>query len=512
MLPSDRFKVTTDRVKAAVPGKQRSGKKMKTAAGILLGGVKLAVLCAIAVGLWSVLTPYFRKDRNLDGDKFRAFPKDTIDVIALGSSHIQYAFNPGYFYAETGYYSYVFGSVCQPFSESVYLLEEVLKTQNPETVVVDVFTLLPQSQVCYADGTYYIAMDMMSGKTRTDAAEGIPDSVDEETKLGYTYDLYMNHDNWKTMDLSDLDAVAREASDDQGISWGLGYVDQKPENLQFTPLEVFQPQKEVSLSDDEKYWIDRLADLCRENDIHLIFVKTPYQEDQTDADKLGALWKYFDEKGYEYIDFLAKADELDWYLDMDGDTWHNNTWGAEIVTRHLADVIKEQGYVQNHKDDPDAEHVYETARARASEYLLSKQNVNIYSLLENAKKYPCTILFRYKGADRSSIGKYENGALNALGLNHDFIEDKESDYYAAVKDGVLLQDGSGPFEIELEGNVISLNEDDILFNGASTGLSGELQIIFCDDEFEWINAVPIDYSSSHFWKKSCDGWVCTWNP
>ena len=57
-----------------------------------------------------------------------------------------------------------------------------------------------------------------------------------------------------------------------------------------------------------------------------------------------------------------------------------------------------------------------------------------------------------------------------------------------------------------------LKEDDILFNGASTGLTGELQIIFCDDDFEWINAVPIDYASSHFWKKSCDGWNCTWNP
>ena len=165
-----------------------------------------------------------------------------------------------------------------------------------------------------------------------------------------------------------------------------------------------------------------------------------------------------------------------------------------------------------HTDNPEAEPVYETARKRASEYLLTKQNVNIYSLLENAKKYPCTILFRYKGEDRSSIGQYENGALNALGLNHDFIRDKEKDYYAAVKDGVLLQESSTPFDIELAGNQISLKEDDILFNGASTGLTGELQIIFCDDDFEWINAVPIDYASSHFWKKSCDGWTCTWNP
>jgi len=511
MSPSDRFKVTEAAVPAAMnePGAEA---KRSPLIGILLAGVKLAVLAALAAGIWFFLTPYFRKDRNTEGDKFRAFPQNTVDVIALGSSHIQYAFNPGYFYAESGYYSYVFGSVCQPFSESVYLLEEVLKTQHPETVIVDVFTLLPQSQVCYADGTYYIAMDLMSGRTRIDAAEGIPDSVDDETRLGYQYDLYMNHDNWKTMDFSDLETVRKNASPDQGIAWGLGYVDQKPEKLQFTPLEVFAPQKEVPLSDDEKYWIDRLADLCKANDIHLIFVKTPYQEDQADADKLASIWKYLDEKGYEYIDFLEKASELDWFLDMDGDTWHNNTWGAEIVTRYLAGYIQERGYVADHSDNADAEQVYETARRRASEYLLTKQNVNIYRLMEDGAKYPCTVFFRYKGAEKSSIGAYENEALNALGLNHDFIKDKEKDYYAAVKDGVLLQESSRPFEIELEGNVISLKEDDILFNGASTGLTGELQIIFCDDAFEWINAVPIDYASGHFWKKSCDGWNCTWNP
>ncbi len=480
--------------------------------GLGSAAVKVLVLILAAGLIWVFLTPYFRVDRNKDGDHMRSFPDHTIDVLALGSSHIQYAFNPGVFYAETGYYSYVFGSVCQPFSESTYLLEEVLKTQHPQTVIVDIFTLLPQSQVCYADGTYYIAMDMMSGETRYHAAEGIPDTVDEETRKGYQIDLYMNHENWKTMDLSKLDAIIKNASPDQGIAWGLGYVDQMPENPIYTPLEVHEPEKEVELSEREKYWIDRMIDLCAAQDIHLIFVKTPYQEDQTDADKMAAVWKYLDEKGADYIDFLAKAEELEWFLDMDGDTWHNNTWGAEIVTRYLADVITEGNDITEHKDDPDVDHIYEEAMQRTAEYLLTKQNINIYRLMEDGAKYPCIVLFRSKGAKKSSIGDYENEALNRLGLSHDFVKDPEADYYAAVKDGILLQDGSEPFEINIDGTVITFTEDDILFNGASTGTSGELQIMFCDDEFEWLNPIPIDYASGHFWKQGCDGWNCTVNP
>ncbi|MBQ9327984.1 MAG: hypothetical protein IJ225_05560 [Solobacterium sp.] len=470
--------------------------------GMVQAVVKLVLLGAIAIVSWVKLTPYFRLDRNIDGDQMRNFPKGTIDVLALGSSHIQYAFNPGVLYARTGYYGYVFGSVCQPFSESYYLLEEVLKTQHPEVVVVDVFTLLPQSQVCYADGTYYIAMDMMSGETRYAASNGIPADVDEETVLGYTYDLYMNHDNWKSMDLSQFEEIVKNGSPDDGIAWGLGYVDQEPEVIQYTPLEVYEPETVVELSEREKYWIDRFQQLCEEEQIHLIFVKTPYQEDQADADKLAGIWKYLKEKKIEYIDFLDLAEELEWFLDMDGDTWHNNTWGAEIVTNYLSDYIESRKYVRSHQKNEDVERVYIEASHRTAKYLLDYKNENIYRLMDEASLYPCMILFRYQGEATSSIGEYEAEALNKLGLSHDFLEDKEEDYYAIVVDGVNIKDDSEPFETIINGKTITFTKEDILIDGASTGQLGEMQIIFLDEDWEWINPIAIDYASGWFWKKS----------
>ena len=471
-------------------------------------GIKAAVLAALAVGIWSVLTPYFRIDRNKDGDYMRNLPSDTIDVLALGSSHMQYAFNPGVFYAETGKYSYVFGSVCQPFSESYYLLKEVLKTQTPEVVLIDVFTLLPQSQVCYADGTYYIAMDMMSGENRTDAAEAIPDSVAEDTKLGYQMDLYMNHGNWKTMDLSDTDAILENGKPADGYSWELGYVAQEPEVFQYTPLEVLEPDTVTPVTETEMEWIDRIIDLCRENSIHLIFVKTPYIENQDDANKLAGIWDYLDQKQVEYIDFLRKAEELDWFLDMDGDTWHNNTWGAEIITKELARVIEEKGYVTGHKNNDEAEMLYHSALNRTAGYLMGPANINIYRLMEEASKYPCTILFRYQGKSRSSIGEYENNALQALGLNHDFQKDRNKNYFAVVENGTVVKEGSEPFTTELNGKTITFTETDILLDGEPVESNGELQIVFCDQDYKWINPIGINYSSGAFWKAGCNGWSC----
>ena len=87
--------------------------------------LKILLKCVLAAALfactWNFLTPYFRESRSKEGDSFHNLPADSIDVLALGSSHIQYAFNPGVFYAETGDYSYVLGSQCQPMSMSFYM-------------------------------------------------------------------------------------------------------------------------------------------------------------------------------------------------------------------------------------------------------------------------------------------------------------------------------------------------------------------------------------------------------
>ena len=72
--------------------------KVITGLKILL---KTAVAAALFLVTWHGLTPYFRVDRNTDGDLFRNLDPDSIDVLALGASHMQYAFNPAVLYQET---------------------------------------------------------------------------------------------------------------------------------------------------------------------------------------------------------------------------------------------------------------------------------------------------------------------------------------------------------------------------------------------------------------------------
>lgn len=489
--------------------------------------IKTALAAALFIMTWNFLTPYFRTEHNTDGDQFRNLPEDTIDVIALGSSHMQYSFNPAVFYAETGYYSYVLGSGCQPFGMSCYMLEEALKTQKPQVVLLDVFTLLPQSQVCYADGLYYIAMDMMTGKTRYEAGRYATAELPESLRNAYTYDLILNHDHWKDMDFSDPDSIRKIKEPKEGYLYDLGYVREEPTLFKYTPLAVLPVNDDnLELMDEEKAWIDKIHDLCLQNGIHLILTKSPYLMDQGDANKLNAIRKYAEEKDIEFIDYVQKAAEIDWFMDMDGNTWHNNSFGAEIVTRNLAQTIQEEGYITRHQKNDIVEDLMNNARSATAYSLLSKQNLNIYTLMAFARKYPCITLLRFKGSTQEveegkknvekpfsgSIEEYENNALQQIGFDHDFIVDADKDYYGIAVDGKLLQSGNEPFETTVNGHTVAFTEEDTLIDGTPVGENGKLQITFAADDFTWMNPLGIDYDSHSFWKNGCDSWTCTVQP
>lgn len=465
---------------------------------------KCLLVLVMFVGMFYYLTPYFRKDRSKDGDYFRNLPKDSIDVIALGSSHMQYAFNPGIFYEGSGYYSYVMGSPCQPFPMSYSMLKEVLKTQSPEVAVVDVFTLLPQSEVCFADGMFYKAIDRMEGETRLEAADHIPE---KNFKMHYKYDLIMNHSNWKTMDLNHFDEVIENGKKAEGLDPEMGYVRSLPERPDYSPLITYETSEKISLQDFEKQQIDDLIELCKEHNIHLIFVKTPYIIDQDNTNKLHAIWSYLDSKQVPYIDFIEKSQELHWFLNMDGDTWHNNVWGSEIISNYLAKFVKKNKLVSRHQENKVIDSLISEMNENNAYCLLNDMNHNIYRILEDASIYPCTVLVKYKGFKTTSIGEYENELLQNLGLKHDFIENCDLNYYAIVQNGKLLKESNETLIAKLNGVTYTIDDANIKRNGDVISQDGEMELVIMANDGSWFTPIGIDYHSRWFWQNGYDGFT-----
>jgi hypothetical protein len=459
---------------------------------------------------WIYLTPYFRLERRPEGDYFRNLPADTIEVLAVGSSHVQYSFNPAAFYAMTGAYAYNLGSMCQPFDATYWILKEALRTQSPSLIFVDIYTLLPQSQNCYADETYYIAGDFLSPDYRDEMLKNAA-KLDEKTKLMYRFDLYMNHDLWKEMDLSDPASIRAAAAPYQGLNSTLGYLIREMNEFTYTPLAVLEPLEKVELTAEQKEQIDDIIQLGKENDIEIVFTIAPYLQNQESADTMAAVWAYLEEKDIPYIDEIA-ASPNHWFLNMDGDTAHNNSWGAEIVTRDYAQYALDHDLVTPSEENLEIKAVLSGLMDETAATLMRPENINIYDLLVDASLYPCITVLRFGASSVHGLGEYEGSALNALGFTKDFTSDYRTPYYAICQDGRLLYESGEPFTAEINGHTVEITADDILIDGESVSAPGEMQIVFLGDDFSWRNPLGIDYASRWFWKNGCDSWECTVQP
>ena len=68
-------------------------------------------------------------------------PKNSIDVLFIGSSHVHNGIDISLLYKEYGISSYDFSSSGQPLPTSYFYVKEALKTQKPKLIIFDSYSL-----------------------------------------------------------------------------------------------------------------------------------------------------------------------------------------------------------------------------------------------------------------------------------------------------------------------------------------------------------------------------------
>ena len=72
---------------------------------------------------------------------FYDLPKNSLQVLFLGTSHVGYSVSPVQLYKDYGITSYNLGTSDQGFDTSLLLLRETFKTQHPKLIILDVSKL-----------------------------------------------------------------------------------------------------------------------------------------------------------------------------------------------------------------------------------------------------------------------------------------------------------------------------------------------------------------------------------
>lgn len=256
------------------------------------------------------------------------------DVIFLGDCEVYENISPCRLWEKYGISSYVRGSAQQLIWQSYYLLEDTLKYETPEVVVFNIMSLMHEGP----ENEAYNRMTLDGMRWSTSKLNSIQASMTEDENVWeYIFPILRYHTRWSELSKEDVQYLFKKDK----VTYEGYYmrVDVKP------VTSIPKPKKlpDYTFADYPMEYLDKIRQLCDDNDIELVFVKAPslfphwYDEweEQVDA--------YAQEYDIAYYNFLELAEEIG--IDYTKDTYdagmHMNLYGAEKMSDYIGEKLVE---------------------------------------------------------------------------------------------------------------------------------------------------------------------------
>ena len=449
--------------------------------------LKSALAVFIVFASYTYLNKVFYNEDVYTAEDFKQLPENSMDVIILGSSHARFSFMPSFFYEDTGMYSFVMGSACQQMEISYQMLHEVLKTQSPKLVIMEVMTATPIKYTCLTDNCYITAEYMMTGEEKYNTINYLP----EEKAASYYNDFINYHNQWRTEEdyRKILPSVALKEEDALADS-NLGYAFNPtvwPTN--FWGANVYKDCQKTPMSEKDERYLNEILKTCRENGIALYLYKTPVDGvTEEDYAVLQSVWEWAEENNIPYFDFLTYGTDVGLFLNLHLDSYHAFINGSGLITDILAEEISEMDIKFDHKDNPELDKLYyRHSEKYTADYLNNEVNPLIY--LKRFANSTGVVAFIYKAKNskpldevRPLLDQITDGRINY-----------NEDYYCLLYRGEILQDGNTPFEYQLNGSAVQLEDSFVSFGNTIYHYDSPLALVYTNSDFSRGTLHQIEY-------------------
>ena len=457
-------------------------KILKSVYNILQIILKSVLALFIVFSCYSYLNQVFYNEEVYTASDYKSYPEDIIDVLVLGSSHAQYSFVPAFFYEETGLYSYILGSSCQPLKVSYQMLKEGLKTQSPKLVILEVYTSMPLKSVCADDSCYVRAEYEMSGEEKYTTISYLP----EEKAETYYNDFLNYHNNWRELASLDklLTPLQKDNSEDKIIESSFGYVYNEPawNYKNFWYPNQFGYVEPATLEKEDEEALNSILQLCKENDISLILYKSPMDGiDEENQSYLEGVWKWANENEVPHIDFNQNAALYTYFMNVHSDSYHAYINGAFIITEKLMELVNQLNIPFDHKANDTMDANYnKNAQYYTSRYL--KYEVNPFIYLNRYINSSGYVIVRYTSSDVLPEENLQYALKQIVGNREEF----NHDLFAVVHNGEIVTILQTPYDVTIDDHVLHLDQTGVYMDGYSIGQEGPLSLTFLNDQLtEW---------------------------
>ncbi len=273
-------------------------------------------------------------------------PKESIDVVMLGTSHVHCGINTGLLWEKYGIPAYDYSGAEQPLWMTYYYLKELYKYQSPEVIVLDLY-----APARYKEDYQYnwISENIYGMRFSVNKLEMLFASVEINKINQYFPSFFAYHSRYKDLGADDFNSFFWDRKEKEAFK---GYTPYWNKRAQERPKEeIFTEVQAGELTIKSEEYLRKIIQFTKEKDSELILVVVPYVETEDDRKTYLEIEKIAEEEEITFINYNELYDEIgiDYANDFNDDS-HLNYWGSCKFTEYLGDFLITRESVANRKN------------------------------------------------------------------------------------------------------------------------------------------------------------------
>jgi len=299
-----------------------------------------------------VVKPWGSNDIRIKG--FYMEPENTLDLVIVGSSETYNAFSPCQAYAEYGIFSYPFSSAQSSAATWKTQIDEIMRTQSPDLIVVEVNGILYRDEPAYLEGDLRLFTNNMPvNHNMEELIDCYAEHLVADTRMSYYLPYIKYHTN-----ILPPEKAARRMEDRISLE-SRSYTYLKGGNM---ILKVMEPDEVMDLSGDtgktelgpeyEEIFRDFLEH-CRKNEYPVLFIRAPHcirKGDGKNIDRfhmVNRVQEIVREYGFDLINFDTMHNEIgiDEKTDFSSSE-HLNIYGQRKFTSYFTGLLLDRHFIR----------------------------------------------------------------------------------------------------------------------------------------------------------------------
>ena len=290
-------------------------------------------------------------------DDFYALEENSLDMVFLGSSHSYCTFDPEIIDNGLNLNSFQMGTPLQHPDTSYYELKEILKTQHPEYVVMEVYWDVLDDKFDLQQANSFFEV-LKSEDIKNEYIKNVFPLSDKVKyyllPIRYQQSYFAYEGSQMEKEIENKYGVTKKQGEvQQGEEYyrskGYVYSNQLMISTEYDTTNQFRnfDGKDFEINSTQRKYIEKIVKLCKDENIQLIFVTAPVANVSMDYIKNydlvhNAVEAMAAENGVPYIDYNVENEKKDMLTNENfRDDAHLNHSGVEIVDSHFIQWFKE---------------------------------------------------------------------------------------------------------------------------------------------------------------------------